>query len=541
MKKDTYVDTGTPGIKQNVITKKYVVSLDFGRQLRMNKKTGRMEMKQIKTTRTVSTMKEAKAIQGKNNALKKTRRTTGITRKIAFDQVLDEYTEYYKSTWSDSYMMQKQSQAKRMKAYFSDRDVRTIDTLDIEKFFAWCKESQPGFEYPLSNNSIQKIRTHLKDFWRYMKKNQNRYGITENVVLDADYGEVQVFKGNILNAEQVNYMLQFAINYEADYSVWSMIGFTVLTGMRRGELCGIKWRNIDFENRLIDVEYQRCQISTGSIEKVPKKGNDDGHTREERKQRYAALPDILVQMLEHIKAQQEEYLQRSVKPDDYIYMTKENLVRGYLPRPGKVSRRFSEFLNRVNKARGKDGLEPLPYIGIETLVADAGYKTPAIAKLLIDAGIKPLLPYKRPMTKDGFFKKYEYVYDEYYDCYICPNNQVLTYRTTNRDGNESRAYVCVYELEKVSKDKGKMGIAGDEKTAQKYNFGCNSFDKRNMALGFISQSRFVYSLTWPAVVKPCYYSVSVSSSGAVALKEHTMFCAIGTKSLSSSGAPRVTL
>ena len=38
------------------------------------------------------------------------------------------------------------------------------------------------------------------------------------------------------------------------------------------------------------------------------------------------------------------------------------------------------------------------------------------------------------MTKDGFFRKYEYVYDEYYDCYICPNNQILTYRTTNRDG-----------------------------------------------------------------------------------------------------------
>lgn len=26
------------------------------------------------------------------------------------------------------------------------------------------------------------------------------------------------------------------------------------------------------------------------------------------------------------------------------------------------------------------------------------------------------------------------MYDEYYDCYICPNNQVLTYRTTNRNG-----------------------------------------------------------------------------------------------------------
>ena len=38
------------------------------------------------------------------------------------------------------------------------------------------------------------------------------------------------------------------------------------------------------------------------------------------------------------------------------------------------------------------------------------------------------------MIKEGFFKKYGNVYDEYYDCYICPNNQVLSYRTTNHDG-----------------------------------------------------------------------------------------------------------
>ena len=70
----------------------------------------------------------------------------------------------------------------------------------------------------------------------------------------------------------------------------------------------------------------------------------------------------------------------------------------------------------------------------EMIIADAGYKTPAIAHLLLEDGVQPLFPYKRPMTKDGFFKKYEYVYDEYYDCYICPENQVLTYRTTNREG-----------------------------------------------------------------------------------------------------------
>ena len=68
------------------------------------------------------------------------------------------------------------------------------------------------------------------------------------------------------------------------------------------------------------------------------------------------------------------------------------------------------------------------------MVGDTAYKTPAIAHLLKGKGIKLLSAYGRPKTKQGFFPKYEYVYDEYYDCYICPNNQILHYATTNRDG-----------------------------------------------------------------------------------------------------------
>ena len=89
--------------------------------------------------------------------------------------------------------------------------------------------------------------------------------------------------------------------------------------------------------------------------------------------------------------------------------------------------------------------DKLENIGMEKCVVDAGYKTPAIAKLLLDNGVKPVFPYKSPMTKEGFFKKYEYVYDEYNDCYICPNNQVLSYSTTNRDGYKeykSCGHIC---------------------------------------------------------------------------------------------------
>lgn len=83
---------------------------------------------------------------------------------------------------------------------------------------------------------------------------------------------------------------------------------------------------------------------------------------------------------------------------------------------------------------------------IEVVTADAGYKTPWICKRILDDGRQPSLPYKRPMTKRGNLPWYEYVYDEYYDCVLCPQNKVLSYATTNREGYreyKSKPYLCV--------------------------------------------------------------------------------------------------
>ena len=71
---------------------------------------------------------------------------------------------------------------------------------------------------------------------------------------------------------------------------------------------------------------------------------------------------------------------------------------------------------------------------IEIVTADAAYKTPWICKRIVDDGRSPSMPYKRPMTKRGNHEYWKYVYDEYYDCVICPEYQVLSYSTTNKDG-----------------------------------------------------------------------------------------------------------
>lgn len=79
------------------------------------------------------------------------------------------------------------------------------------------------------------------------------------------------------------------------------------------------------------------------------------------------------------------------------------------------------------------------------LVMDAGYKTPAIARLLLKDEILPLFPYTRPKGKKGFLRKKDFVYDEYYDCCLCPENHILAYSTTNKVGYreyKSRSYLC---------------------------------------------------------------------------------------------------
>lgn len=105
---------------------------------------------------------------------------------------------------------------------------------------------------------------------------------------------------------------------------------------------------------------------------------------------------------------------------------KNGFVLGSIVTPGNIhdSAMFELLLEQVIEHSGKPTV----------VAADAGYKTPAIAQHLSENEILPALPYTRPRTKEGYLKKQDYVFDEYYDCYICPEGQVLKYRTTTKEG-----------------------------------------------------------------------------------------------------------
>ena len=77
----------------------------------------------------------------------------------------------------------------------------------------------------------------------------------------------------------------------------------------------------------------------------------------------------------------------------------------------------------------------------------------------------PVLPYTRPKgrtNKETFYPK-QYKYDETNDCYICPENKILLYSTTNREGYriyQSKKILCENcpSLSKCTRSKSKVKV-----------------------------------------------------------------------------------
>ena len=71
---------------------------------------------------------------------------------------------------------------------------------------------------------------------------------------------------------------------------------------------------------------------------------------------------------------------------------------------------------------------------IEYFVGDAAYITSHICKTIIDLDMIPAFPYSRLGYRKNYFKKYEFIYDEHNDIYICPNEKDLISTGINKDG-----------------------------------------------------------------------------------------------------------
>lgn len=78
----------------------------------------------------------------------------------------------------------------------------------------------------------------------------------------------------------------------------AMVTTLLYSGMRRGELCGLEWEDVDFQNNLIHVSRNAVYI--------PGKGIETGTTKTENSERVMKLPPIVMDLLKEQRRRQLE-------------------------------------------------------------------------------------------------------------------------------------------------------------------------------------------------------------------------------------------
>ena len=400
-KKRVLEPTKYPGIKYDRTGDVYIVSLDFGRKTVVDPKTGQLARKQDKTNKTCKTLAEAKALKDDHEMAKRTGKMQGLRSKVTFDQACEEYFEnrlHHKrgKSWGKSYLERQRIHRDRIHDYLVvmdmvDRPVREFDVKDIEDLYDWCSEDHE-IEVPVRQTdgtySVQtkkykklgystqdKMKSFLKGLNIFMAKDFDRYGVGREIVSLSEISvKKRTFVPTVLDAKQVNYLIRYALDFEMREHMGAPLVNIVLGclcgGMRRGEQLGVKWRDMqlprDGENDgRIHVERQRVQSKDGAYEKVPKGGDDDGETEEERKERWVPLPLSALTLLKIVREEQSRY--REITDDDYIYQEPTSLNGNYLTDPRHLNRRFDEFQKRCNDVRAKAGLDPIPHVRLHDL------------------------------------------------------------------------------------------------------------------------------------------------------------------------------
>lgn len=316
--------------------------------------------------------------QGKIAKLKSKGKKVNIRSVTVIQAIDDYYDECVRNKKSDEFLRDKRREQKVIKAYFNTIEKKYVSQIvkkDIENFLNYLYTTK---EYKYSN--IQKHKSHLSQVWEFMMDEQDYYNISSNVVKPAKLPvEKEHKKVEVPTPEQLEELFLEACDYY-DPTFLYLAVMSRTAGFRRGEMAGLMWGDIDWVNNKITIQHNRIQvIEKRSKVKLPKT----------EKIRIFEMHKHVIDVLKLYKEWQEEILGRPVKDNEFVLQWEINLKKKYTCSVGKISRRWMEICNQINKNRIKLGKEELKYTGLHDgrhiystwclvgVVREDGTKTPS--------------------------------------------------------------------------------------------------------------------------------------------------------------------
>ena len=169
-----------------------------------------------------------------------------------------------------------------------------MSALTSERIYKFIHEKQ---QEGLSDKYISDIIVVLKNMAKYTAKRHN----FTNFISDIELPKIKKYEPEIYNKEEQKRLESILLKNMN--TIKMAVFLTLYTGIRIGELCGLKWSDIDFNAKTLRIERTVQRVKNDDILRKTKYIISEPKSRTSK--RIIPLPDFLINILKIFKPSNE--------------------------------------------------------------------------------------------------------------------------------------------------------------------------------------------------------------------------------------------
>ena len=246
-----------------------------------------------------NTKKEA--LDALNDAIYKYKNGYVEPKKLTYDEYITDWIENFikENRKLNTYERYKELYKNNIKPYLGNILLKDLKAIHIENALLAEKKRKHKNNKTLSNSTLQAIYGVINSSLNRAVRLQI---INDNMCRFVERPKREKFVANTLSIAEFDLILN-KLNKDnyGDY-MFHLALLTVLElGLRRGELAGLEWDNIDFKNNIVDIKNNLVYTNTSVIVDTPK--------TEEGKRSIYISDELLEELKKHKKIQSINKLQ----------------------------------------------------------------------------------------------------------------------------------------------------------------------------------------------------------------------------------------